>query len=388
MLVALFKISMRVRVFLALLFCFLSTYGLAFGKEEDGKRAVYFGANSYGYSVRVERIVNLLKYTEVNAVVVDLKDDNGNVLEGEKFKRVIKPFKDQGAFIICRIVIFRDNHYADSHPELYLKSRTTKKNWEDQSGQSFLDPAHPGTVAYIISLAEMAIENGCEPNFDYIRFPSEGELSDIALPVANDPAKKHPYLRKTMRAFLSALSAGIRAKHPTALFSADLFGYAAMGGEPGIGQYVEDFAEFGFGVYGMFYPSHFRCNAFGIPDPNTDPFRVYWEALNAQLKILKRLGYSDIEVRPWFQGFSKANNYGCGLGVDPKDPKHKRIIGIQGKPGRRIDYADDPARFGQQGRALTAVRNDPRFKEFQMKNSWIVWNPGAYYNPENFIKKK
>lgn len=272
-------------------FLWVFTAGAQISFAAEPVKAVYFGANAYGSKNRIQNIVYLLQKTEVNAVAVDLKDDRGKVFEGEKFHEVVRPFRETGAFIVCRIVALKDKRYATLHPELALKSRSTGRAWIGK-GEMFLDPSKPQVVQYLVSLAQKAVDYGCEPNFDYIRYPSEGNLSDIAHPVSNAYAQKHPYLRKTLRTFLAALSAGIRKKDPNVLFSADLFGYAAMSSEAGIGQYVEDFAEFGFGIYGMFYPSHFKCNAFDIPDPNTNPFRVYRESMAAQLRYLKKRGFT------------------------------------------------------------------------------------------------
>lgn len=344
---------------------------IAFGEGREIK-AVYVGSNAYGSS-RTDDVLRLLDVTEVNAVVLDYKDDNGKVFSGEQFKRIAKPFRDAGAFIICRIVTFkivlRKDERIPVSADLLLRSRSGNGIWMGDGGKSvYLNPALPAVRDYIISVAEQAIDDGCEElNFDYIRFPDGPGLSNILLPVPNGSETKWPYLRKTMREFSRALAEGIRKKNAATPYSADLFGYAAMGGEPGIGQHVADFAEFGFGVYGMFYPSHYKCKAFGIHDPNSDPFGTLFGSLTRQLRLLKKLGYTNVKVRPWLQGFSMANTYGCG-------PK--------------IEYADDAARFGQQIRALDTVRAMPEFKGMHIDGSWIVWHSGAYYNSNVFNRKK
>jgi hypothetical protein len=335
--------------------------------QAEAVKGVYFGSNAYGAGERIRSIAQLLTDTEVNTVVIDLKDDRGIVISDEEFEKVVRPFRDAGAKIMCRIVALKDNRHTALNPHLALKSRSTGGLWRDNDRNAFLDPALPETAQYLIELAERAIKNNCEPNFDYIRFPSDGKLKDILLVVSHAPKEKYPYLRKTMRGFLASLSAGIKEKYPQALYSADIFGYAAMDGEPGIGQYVEDFVEFGFGVFGMFYPSHYKCNAFGILDPNTDPFLVLYKSLAAQIRYLKKKGYATARITPWIQGFDIKNIYGCG---------------------KKVEYANDPARFRQQIRALLDIRTEKEFQSFGLEDSWIVWHSGAYYNPQNFNPKR
>lgn len=365
-------IDMILRAIFVMLLC-LAGYTAVSAEGAPGPiKAVYFGSNVYGVRERRESVVNLLRNYEVNAVVVDYKDDYGTITKGDDFRRVVKPFSDEGAFIICRITTFKDTvNTRGEGQRLALKTRSSKGKvvWRNYRKDAFLDPTNSDVINFIVSVSRDAVADGCqELNYDYIRFPSDGLLRDIALPVSNEPKDKYPYMRNTMRNFLKVLSQGIRGVvYPKVPYSADLFGVAAMGGEPGVGQYVEDFAEFGFGIYGMFYPSHYGCKFFGIQDPNADPFMVYFRSIGEQLRRLKKHGYTKVTLRPWLQGFSLANIYRCGP---------------------RIEYADDPARFRQQIRAILDVRTEKEFQEFGLDDSWIVWHPSAYYNPQNFLRKK
>ncbi len=352
----------------------------------ESTKGVYFGSNAYGVAEKISNIVNMLRNTEVNTVVVDYKDDYGEIFSGEKFKRIVNPFRAEKAFIICRIVTFkmviRKDHQIPVSTELLLKSRPDgreiwkgdiRKNKKEEviSYSVYLVPALPKVKEFIVSVAEKASDDGCdELNFDYIRFPDGEGISNILLPVSNDSKIKWPYLRQAMRIFLAAVSEGIRKKDTGIVYSADLFGYAAMSGEVGIGQYVEDFAEFGFGVYGMFYPSHYKCKSFNgavLPDPNAQPYLVLFKSLEAQLRYLKARGYGNARVISWVQGFDLASNYRCG---------------------KEVAYADDPARFRQQIRAIGDVLVQPEFRDLKLKENWIVWNSAAYYNPKNFLPKK
>lgn len=342
--------------------------------QPESIKGIYVGQNAYGVAGKIANVVHLLRNTEINTVVVDYKDDYGEIFSGETFKRIIHPFRAEKAFVICRIVTFkmvlRKDHPIPVRKELLLHSRSDGRDiWKGDKGKAvYLNPALPAVKEYIVSVAEEAIDDGCdELNFDYIRFPDGEGISNILLPVPNDPKSKWPYLRKVMREFEQFLAEGIRRKNASIFYSADIFGYAAMRGEPGIGQYVEDFVEFGFGVYGMFYPSHYNCNEFGVKDPNAHPYLVLYKSLSEQVKRLQSKGYRKARIISWVQGFDLANTYGCG---------------------GKINYADNVSMFREQTRAITSVRAEKAFKDFGIDDSWIVWNPAVYYNPDNFLPKK
>jgi len=142
----------------------------------------------------------------------------------------------------------------------------------------------------------------------------------------------------------------------------------------------EDFERRGFKTYGMFYASHYSCNEFGIPDPNTDPFTVIVRSVTEQLRHLRKNGVSPtVRVTAWIQGFDYPNIYGCGLDGNGK--------GIKGKKGIRTAYVSDPENFRRQIQALKTIISSIEFKDMLLTESWIVWHPAADYRKENFEPK-
>jgi len=344
-------------------------------------RGLYVGKNAIDIRERAENAAFLIRNYEPNTVVVDKKDDRGIELTGEKFRIKTALFRLSGAYIICRIVTFKDTTYAARKPELYVRSRknpTLLWKTSREETEYFLDPSLEGTFAYIRDVTVRAINDGCdELNYDYIRFPSDGNMKDLLYPSGEEMPRKK---REVMNRFLERLAAAIRARSPERAYSADLFGYAAMGRNPGIGQFPEDFERHGFKTYGMFYPSHYMCNEFGIPDPNTNPYVVVAESLTAQIRYLMRNNIPPNGwVTAWIQGFDYPNIYGCGLDENGK--------GIKGEKGIRTAYANDTKNFRDQIRALRVAISSPEFKDMRLKESWIVWHPSADYRKENFKPK-
>jgi hypothetical protein len=146
-----------------------------------------------------EYLPKLFKNTEINAVVIDIKDYSGFVsyetnsnyaIKYKTFKRIIPDLKElinklhlQGVYTIARITVFEDPAFAQARPDLaiYDTLKTTdKKNpvlWQDSAGLNWLDPSSLEVWDYNISIAKDAVLNGFdEINFDYIRFPSDGKI--------------------------------------------------------------------------------------------------------------------------------------------------------------------------------------------------------------------
>lgn len=384
--------------------CIASTLFFIFsGKvyaETSQIQALYIGSNAIGAQKVIQNAVELLKHYELNAVVVDKKDDRGIEFTGEKFQKIIAPFRAVSAIIICRIVVFRDNTYAHAHPATALKSRknskdkespgelwTNKKGFDKKTkhhrGDHFLDPAMEEASEHIIQVSLRAIDDGCRRlNFDYIRFPGDGDLKDIVYP-SGEWTRSHKC--EVMRGFLRKLVATIRARTHQAHLSADVFGYAALRGDPGIGQCLENFAELGIDTYAMAYPSHYDCNELGAPDPNKIPYAIYLNTLTNQLRYLKNHGATSLKTLPWLQGFDYPNINGCGLVQDPKTGK---MIGQKKKPGDWTKYATGRDNFREQIRAVNDVFNSPEFESMMNESGWIVWNPGGVYPTDNFEPKQ
>lgn len=319
-------------------------------------RAVYINSGRAGDPAKVSRVFELIRYTEVNAVVIDIKDSA--ILLEESHKRLIGKFREKNIYTICRVVVFQDARYAIRNPDSAIKKRNGRFWWSGRESwrRYWIDPADKSFWKYNRDIVLDGIQAGCqEINFDYIRYPSDGDMKDMVYPSTYGKAPTVGEKRRTLRKFFAYLRDEIKSKYPMVVLSIDIFGYAFMNGkEEGIGQYLEDAAGFFDVVAPMAYPSHYRCGEFGVKDPNTAPYKVYKETLSGGFRVLNAKGKS-MKVRPWLQGFSVENIYKCGPVVDYS----------------RRD------RFREQIRAL---------KELGIED-WMVWEPPATYPHELFIRK-
>lgn len=339
-------------------------------------RGVYLGSNAIGHPEKRGNVLFLIKEREINAVAVDKKDDFGHEFTGEAFARMVAPLKGARTFIICRIVVFKFRNLDLVLNEGLRKALLTRKSrsteyWRNYAGDYFFDPASKAVLDYTKQVARRAIDDGCdELNFDYIRFPSDGNLKDIEYPSGD---KTWLQKRDVMWAFISRLGQAISEKKDSTPRSADLFGYAAMKSEPGIGQFVEDFIKAGFKVYGMFYPSHYNCRDFGLENPNSNPYITVRGSVRAKLRYLKERGMLNGALNgmftAWIQG-NDSTSYQCNLG------RNKLIF-----------YFSSPPVLRSQIQGIEDTLAHEEFRSYNLKPSWIVWHSSGIYNPESYLPK-
>lgn len=272
-------------------------------------KAAYLTSAHLDNPKKISYILKLIEETELNAVVIDIKESA--VYLKPRHIQTIRRLKERGIYTIGRIVVFQDSVLARERPDLAIKTREGKlwRSGRFSWNRFWTDPASAEVAAYNIGVAKRAIDAGLdELNFDYIRFPSDGNMHDIVYPVWDGATPKHIVMER----FFVRLRQELKAYKPSIVLSVDIFGYVFLNGaEMGIGQRLEDATKYFDVLSPMPYPSHYHCQEFGVPDPNTQPFLVYDRTLSAGLAKLTKMGVSPI-IRPWIQDFSIRNIYGCG----------------------------------------------------------------------------
>ncbi|MDD3052875.1 MAG: putative glycoside hydrolase [Endomicrobiaceae bacterium] len=260
-----------------------------------------------------ERINDLLDTTELNTVVIDVKEIDGhisvkNVANNLSYSKSVpdissylSQIKEKGIYTIARIVVFRDNVMPRKRPELAVK--TPEGNlWQDRKNITWLNPYNQEAVNYILDLAEKTADMGFdEIQFDYIRFPSDGKTSLCRYGVRNSSMTPSDAIVDFLRQAKERLSPkGIKT-------SIDVFGLTTTEKtDMGIGQKIVEMAEYVDYISPMIYPSHYANGEYGIPNPNKEPYRTVYIALQG---AKKRLPVE--KLRPWLQDFSmKGVKYG------------------------------------------------------------------------------
>lgn len=230
-----------------------------------------------------DSLVKFIDETEVNAVVIDVKDFSGQIgfptsdpmFEGASMQncgaRDMKVFlamlHEKDIYAIARITVFQDPHYSSLHPDEAVQSASRPgEPWEDHKGLNFVDVSSQDFWDYIVTLSNEAVAIGFdELNYDYIRYPSDGPMKDAVY--------KNPNRAEAIERFWKYLHAKME---PTGVVtSADLFGLTSSNtSDLGIGQQLERALPYFDYVMPMVYPSHYPDGFNGYADPNDYPYEI------------------------------------------------------------------------------------------------------------------
>jgi hypothetical protein len=290
-------------------------------------RAIYLTGVMAG-SEHGERIIRHWREVGGNAVVFDIKDSDGIVniafdhplATGQRhyisdLPKLLHFLHSENMHAIARIAIFRDEHLVTTHPELAVKSRSSGQPWRENGKLVWTDPSNLKVQDYDIALARFVAQSGVdEVQFDYVRFPAEGDQKDAAFSYqadhfsdaqSSDHAKqiqpKQIQRSDVIADFLSRAYAQIR---PTgALLSLDVFGVMAWQRPVDLahtGQDIVNMAKHCDVLSPMIYPSHF-FGMDGIAHPGDAPEHFIGESMDRFKLITKD---SNVVIRPWLQAFA------------------------------------------------------------------------------------
>nr|WP_154649453.1 putative glycoside hydrolase [Calidifontibacillus oryziterrae] len=265
-------------------------------------------------------IMNLMDNTDLNAVVIDIKDDWGNLTyvpeEGSPLTSISKPYikdpremlellEEKQVYPIARIVVFKDTVWAKQRPDLsFLENGTV---WENGRGESFVNPFLKEVWDHNIQIAIDAAKLGFkEIQFDYVRFPEGFEKRDATLTYNMGDYKdiEMDNIQKRVKAVTDFVAyAKEQLQSYDVDLSVDIFGYTATLPEaPGIGQNFTKISENVDVISSMIYPSHWT-SYFGIAKPDLEPYRLVTEYTKVENEKLNQLENRPIS-RPWIQDFT------------------------------------------------------------------------------------
>lgn len=257
-----------------------------------------------------------IKNSVVNAVAVAVKETDGKVyipgvpLAGKygtytaaisRPEEMLADFKAEGLYTIARVVAFHDRLLPKSRPDLAVKTPSGAP-WRANNGATWVDPYNREVWDYIVDVARRAAELGFdEIQFDYIRYPTEGDTSLCRY--------SKPHDSRSGVANLAAFLSYARKRVPKEVkISAAIFGLTTSSkGDMGIGQSIHSLAENTDYIYPMMYPSHYNPGEYKIKNPDAEPFKVIDRGLS---DARERLGFDFDKVRPYLQDFSLRHDYG------------------------------------------------------------------------------
>lgn len=320
-------------------------------------KALYLSFYGIGSQTIMNRALDLIESTELNAVVVDVKGDRGMIpyrsgitLAGEvgaqriitvrDMAATVKLLKDRGIYTIARVVTFKDDLVARSKPEWAVKSPQGGL-WRDREKLHWLDASIRATWDYPIAVAEEAARLGFdEIQFDYVRFP---DTPGLVFSVENTEQNR-------TSAISGFLAEAARRLAPYDVFvAADIFGYVHWNtNDTKIGQRLEDVAWTLDYLCPMLYPSGFQFGIPGYRNPVKNPYEIY---LLTMKRAQARTGLPGSHFRPWLQAFR--------------------------------DYAFDRRRFG-----AAEIRAQIKACEDFGSNGWMLWNPRNDYSRDGLGSKR
>lgn len=276
-------------------------------------KAIYMTSCVAGTPSFRQRLVKLMQETEVNSVIIDIKDYSGTISfppESEAWKpawqsarcgtadmrSLIQMLHDNDIFVIGRITVFQDPFYTKTRPDLAVKKADGQTVWKDNKGLSFIDVAATEYWDHIIELSVESYNLGFdELNFDYVRYPSDGPMNDISF----THSKNSEYgsdKQANLEAFFAYLHEAMSDEEQFAEYrhentgrpsstpwtSADLFGMTTTNTDDlSIGQVIERAAPYFDFIAPMVYPSHYPNAFLGLGNPNDYPYEVVHHAMRS-----------------------------------------------------------------------------------------------------------
>lgn len=275
-------------------------------------RGIYMNAWSAGRNDKLEDLLNLISRTELNSVVIDVRDAGRNYfrmnlpLSDEcgatdvavtNPKALMEKLEKRRVYPIARISCFRDRKVPLKYPDRAV-NHIRGGIWKDRTGNPWLDPYNRNNWEYIGQVVDFALDLGFpEIQLDYVRFPSEGKAEHQVFPSRQNYGDMNASQTEVVTAFSEFIRG--RVNRRGAVLSADIFGIVSVNrSDHGIGQALSRIAAPFDVLSPMLYPSHFHKGEYSVPNPNDQPYDIVKRSLDDyRMRVPNKL------IRPWLQDF-------------------------------------------------------------------------------------
>lgn len=299
-------------------------------------KAIYMSQCAAGTPSFREDLTNLIDTTELNAIIIDIRDYTGRIsfptdnplLEGmtsdkcgaKDMKEFIKELHAKNIYVIGRITVFQNPYYTSLHPDQAVQ-RKSGGVWKDNKGLAFVDVGAKPYWETVVALAKESYNIGFdELNFDYIRYPSDGPMSEAQYNWSEGKSK--PQALEEFFAYLHEELKGTGMKT-----SADLFGMVTTNTDDlNIGQVLERALPYFDYIAPMVYPSHYPKGFHGYTDVNANAYNIVKFAMTEAVRrttattskvdamthtrigtstpaLYSKPAYPASKMRPWIQSF-------------------------------------------------------------------------------------
>lgn len=328
-------------------------------KKADGKKGLYIPVHQVLDEKQFSAHLKMIKEYKLNAVVIDMKDEAGLVRYNSKkpdiqkfggvknpinLEKLVERAKSENLYVIARIVAFKDkNLYAYANGKYAVKNKLTKGPWQgyrmngderDLIQEHWVDPYNEEVWGYIADIAEeLSLRGVGEIQFDYIRFPTDGDnLSAAVYPASGHGMDKE----SAIMSFLAYMRSRIKAPISIDIYGSN--GWYRTGARTG--QEVELLTEYVDVLCPMFYPSHFSQSFLAYKPAEERPYRIYYQGTWRN----KMIARNKAVVRPWAQAFYLPVSY--DKKYYDKDYVKRQIIGTGNSVNEGYIYWNNSGKYG------------------------------------------
>lgn len=267
-------------------------------KQERPKVKGIFVTGAMAGTDNMENLIDLVDQTELNAMVIDIKNDEGRVTYNmeaasvqdagscrryiQDMESLVKKCKEKDIYLIARIVAFKDPYMEQAKPEWCIHNEDGSL-FKDKDGMTWLDPRNKQVWEYLLDIAEGALEIGFdEIQFDYMRFSTDPAMENVDFVQTEQEGDR----RKVITEFVKFTSEKIHELG--GVVSADVYGVVidSEGDQKIVGQDYVQLSKYLDYISPMVYPSHYGPYNYNIPIPDAEPYRLVLTAMQASRKVL------------------------------------------------------------------------------------------------------
>lgn len=281
-------------------------------------KGIYLTGPIAGTVNTLDELISLVENTELNAMVIDIKTDNGEITYNMNQETVqaigaavpyipdmpglIARLKEKNIYLIARIPAFRDPILAERMPE-YGIHNPDGSLFYDRDGLAWVNPYQRGVWDYLIAISQEAAALGFdEIQFDYVRFSTDPALAEADFGPEAEGVSRTEIITAFVRYACEELV-------PLGVFvSADVYGTILNNPADGeiVGQNYQAMAAYLDYICPMVYPSHYNDGVYQLEHPDMAPYELIFAAMSDSQNLLNTqatVGHTALP-RPWLQAFT------------------------------------------------------------------------------------
>ncbi len=283
-------------------------------------KGIFLTANTAGISSSLDALIQLANQTEINAFVIDVKNDFGNVTYNMDIKqvdeigseyiaikdinKVMDKLYNNNIYPIARIVAFKDPYLSSHKTEYAIKNKDG--SLFQYKNVSWVSPYNKDAWKYIVDIAKEAALSGFkEIQFDYIRFEATYSLENA------DFGHEDSYENR-MEIIVDFIEYAKSELEPYGVVvSADVFGTIIVSEIDAkmIGQNYLEMSKSLDVICPMVYPSHYGRGYYGVPaskSPDLYPYEIIYGSMMDSNNVINKITSENERpvVRPWLQAFT------------------------------------------------------------------------------------